>query len=103
MEKSNKEKFDRCLSRGGFDVYLTVGGGVVMEVTDGDYDRAYRVEAAEAEKWIAAAGGFEQFVALFPMDKKSDFYIALWKELCEKHGIRYEYTSWFGSGCYDRQ
>lgn len=92
---------------GGFDVYLSIENDeLCMEVTDGDYDRSWKLNKDNTKRFLSAVGGIEKLLLLFPKPEfemgNTDKFIASFKSACEKHKIKYEYTSYMSGSAFDR-
>jgi len=61
-------------------------GLVDFEITDGCYDRNYRLDAENSQKLMIALGIDEK--------NNSSFYIEKFKEICQRYDIKYQYSSW---------
>jgi hypothetical protein len=91
---------------GGYDIWISVEGGkLCMEVTDGDHDRSYKLDAENTKKLLDSVGGKVGLRAIFPKaqaePRNTDKFINAFKNTCEKHKVTLDYTSWMGSGCWE--
>jgi hypothetical protein len=105
MEHINMESFSKQLRMAkdkGFDVYLTVADNLLtMEVTDGDYDRTWRLDLKNTAKLLSLADGINKIIDVFPKNyAPANDYIKAFENLCAKHAVNYTYNSWMGSDCH---
>ena len=80
-------------------------GLVDFEITDGCYDRNFRLDAENSRELMTLLNITDDEKAqtiLFNVfeknnDKDSNFYINKFKTICQEYGIEYKYSAWMSS------
>ena len=104
------DRFSKQLRDGikldGYSVYLSIDNSkLCMEVTDGDHDRSWSFDTENTVKLLDAVGGIDGLLVIFPNSESemgnTDKFISVLESICEKHNLKYDYSSWMSNSAHE--
>lgn len=100
---NKRESVELLKDLNAFNIYLSLENGYLcFEITNGDYDRQWRINSEDTRRLSLALGlddktGQAWQIAVKNIfqttEAKKTWYIKKFERLCEQYNLKYEFTS----------